>query len=169
MPVRGHRDILQSSSFIESIDNMKIIATNKKALFDYTILDRLEAGIVLTGDEVKSLRAGHVSLTGSFATITKGELFLLNCRITPYSHAYSKDEEKASRSRKLLVHRRELEKLVGMISRKGVTLLPLKIYFTKGLVKIELGLGKHKKATDKKQKIKERDIAREAEREIKGR
>ncbi len=148
---------------------MKIIAINKKALFDYQILDRLEAGVVLTGDEVKSLRAGNINLTGSFATITNGELFLLNCRIAPYSHAYSKDEENASRSRKLLVHRRELEKLVGAISRKGITLLPLKLYFKKGIVKVELGLGKHKKAADKKQQLKERDIDREAAREIKNR
>lgn len=148
---------------------MKIISTNKKALFDYEILDRIEAGIVLTGDEVKSLRAGNVNLTGAFAAVTRGELFLINCRIAPYSHAYMKDEENASRSRKLLVHRRELEKLIGAISRKGITLVPLKLYFKEGLVKVELGLAKHKKAADKKEKIKERDIAREVAREIRGR
>src|SRR3989304_728906 len=124
---------------------MKIITLNKKALFDYEILERFEAGIVLTGDEVKALRAGHVNLTGSFAAITKGELYLLNCRIAPYSHAYIKQEDEATRSRKLLVHKKELQKLIGTISRKGVTLVPLKLYFTqKNIVKIELGIGRHK-------------------------
>src|SRR3990170_8822310 len=149
---------------------MKIIATNKKAFFDYEILEHFEAGIVLTGDEVKALRAGHVNLSGSFATITQGELYLLNCRIAPYSHAYIKQEEEATRSRKLLVHKRELQKLIGTISRKGITLIPLKLYFTKkNIVKVEIGLGRHKKAVDKKEKIKERDIERETRREIKRR
>ncbi len=147
---------------------MKIITQNKKARFEYEVLDTLETGIVLTGDEVKSLRAGHVNLTGSFATITKGELFLLNCHITPYDKAYRKDEEAASRTRKLLVHRRELNKIVGEVSQKGITLVPLKLYFNpKSKVKVELGLCKHKKAAGKKQAIKERDIKRETSRELK--
>lgn len=149
---------------------MKIIAQNKKALFDYQMIDRIEAGIVLTGDEVKALRAGHVNLTGSFAQILRGELYLVNCRIAPYSHAYIKSEDESSRSRKLLVHKRELNKLAGTISRKGVTLVPLKLYFTqKNIVKVELGLGVHKKAAGKKQVIKERDIKRETSRELKDR
>lgn len=147
---------------------MKIITQNKKARFEYEVLDTLETGIVLTGDEVKSLRAGHVNLTGSFATITKGELFLLNCHITPYDKAYRKDEEAASRTRKLLIHRRELNKIVGEVSQKGITLVPLKLYFNpKSKVKVELGLCKHKKAAGKKQAIKERDIKRETSRELK--
>jgi len=148
---------------------MKIITQNKKARFEYQVLDTLEVGIVLTGDEVKSLRAGHVNLTGSFATITKGELFLLNCHITPYDKAYRKDEDLAGRTRKLLVHRRQLNKLVGEISQKGITLVPLKLYFNpKSKVKVELGLCKHKKAAGKKQALKERDIKRETARELKG-
>lgn len=147
---------------------MKIITQNKKALFDYEISDRLEAGIALTGDEVKSLREGHVSLVGSFATIHDGELFLLNCTITPYARAYIKSEEKATRSRKLLLHRRELDRLIGDISKKGVTLVPLKLYFNdKNMIKVEIGIGKHKKAIGKKQAIKERDIDRQARRDIK--
>ncbi len=147
---------------------MKIITQNKKALFDYDISDRFEAGIVLTGDEVKSLRAGHVSLIGSFATIHDGELFLLNCSIAPYERAYIKSEDKATRSRKLLLHRRELDRLIGEISKKGITLVPLKLYFNnKNMVKIEIGIGRHKKAIGKKQAIKERDIDRQARREIK--
>ncbi len=146
---------------------MKVIAQNKKAFHDYTILETLEAGIVLTGDEVKSIRSGQVNLTGSFAHSRDGQLFLVNCHITPYSFAYKKEEE-ATRTRKLLLHRRELNRLAGDISRKGVTIVPLKIYLNaKGLVKIELGIAKHKKAHESKEQIRERDIARETRRELK--
>ena len=147
---------------------MKILAQNRKALFDYDITDKMEAGIVLTGDEVKSIKAGHVSLIGSFANIHRGELYLVNCRISPYSHATDKREEDPTKSRKLLVHKRELNRLIGAISRKGVTLVPLKVYLNeRGLIKVELGLGKHKKAAGKKETIRERDIKRETERELK--
>ncbi|HJZ22973.1 MAG TPA: SsrA-binding protein SmpB [Candidatus Babeliales bacterium] len=146
---------------------MKIITKNKKALFDYEIQEKLEAGIVLTGDEVKALRAGHVNLTGSYATISQGELVLLNCQISPYSHAFMKKEEEATRTRKLLVHKKELQRIIGSISRKGITVVPLALYFNeRNIVKVELGLGKHKKAAGKKQVIKERDIQRETEREL---
>ena len=147
---------------------MKIITQNKKASFDYAILDTIEAGIVLTGDEVKSLRQGNVSLNGAFATVHNGELFLINTRISPYGNAYKKNEEDAERSRKLLLHKRELNRIVGDISKKGVTLVPLKLYFNnKGLVKVDLGICKHKNAASKKQTLKERDIKRETAREIK--
>ncbi len=138
---------------------MKIIAQNKKAFHDYDILDRLEAGIVLRGDEVKALRAGHLSLIGSFATVHDHELFLLNAHIAPYSHAYSKAEEQSRRSRKLLVRHKELMRIIGDIARKGVTIIPLKVYFNeKGKVKVDLGICKHKKAYGIKQELKERDI-----------
>ena len=146
---------------------MKIIAKNKKAFHDYEILDTIEAGLVLTGDEVKSLRAGKVSLVGAFATIHKGELFMINCNIAAYSHAYDKREE-PTRSRKLLLHRKEIDKIIGDISKKGVTIVPLKLYFKKGKVKVELGICKHKKARSKKQELKERDIKRETSRELRG-
>ncbi|HSW75539.1 MAG TPA: SsrA-binding protein SmpB [Candidatus Saccharimonadales bacterium] len=147
---------------------MKIIVQNKKALFDYDISYTVEAGVVLTGDEVKSLRAKRGSLNGSFATVKGNELFLLNCNIPTYSHAYMKDEDSVTRSRKLLLHRKELNKLIGDISQKGITVIPLKIYFNeKGRVKIELGVGKHRKAEGKKQLLKERDIKRETQRELK--
>jgi SsrA-binding protein len=149
---------------------MKVVVQNKKALFDYEILDRLEAGIVLSGDEVKSLRAGKVSLIGAFATVHQGELYLINCNITPYAQAFAKREEDATRRRKLLLHRRELDRLIGDISKKGVTLVPLKIYFNeRSIAKVELGIAKHKKAASKKESIKERDIKRETAREVKGR
>ena len=148
---------------------MKIIAQNKKAFHDYDILERLETGIVLSGDEVKALRAGHLSLTGSFATIHDHELFLLNAHIAPYSHAYSKSEEAARRTRKLLVHKRELLRIIAEVAKKGVTLIPLKIYFNeKGKVKVDLGICKHKKAHGIKEAIKERDIERETRRELRG-
>ena len=148
---------------------MKIITQNKKAFYDYNILDKLEAGIVLTGDEVKSVKAGNVSLSGSYATVTKaGELWLLNCNIASYEKAYIKSEEQRTRSRKLLVHKRELNRLIGDITRKGVTVIPLKIYLTqKGLIKVELGIAKHKKAIGKKEVLKEKDIKRETARELK--
>ena len=146
---------------------MKIITKNKRAFFDYEIKDTYEAGIVLTGDEVKSLRAGNVSLNDAFANVHSGELNLVNCYIAPYSHSYVKGDD-TRRTRKLLVHRREINKLVGDISRKGLTMVPLKIYFnSRGYIKIELGLAKHKKAVGKKRELRERDLKREASREIK--
>ena len=149
---------------------MKIITQNKKAFHDYDISERIEAGIVLSGDEVKSLRAGRVSLVGAFATVHGGELYLINCHITPYDKAYAKNEEHATRRRKLLLHRRELSSLIGDVSKKGITIVPLKLYFNKrNIVKVDLGIAKHKKAAGKKQALRERDIKRETEREVKGR
>lgn len=148
---------------------MKVITQNKKAFHDYTILERWEAGIVLSGDEVKSIRAGHISLVGSYATIHNNELYLLNANISPYSHAYEKTEEQARRSRKLLINKKELRKLIMEIARKGITAVPLKVYISdKGRVKVEIGLAKHKKAHGIKEELKERDIQRETRRELKG-
>lgn len=147
---------------------MKIITKNKKAFFDYEILNKLEAGVVLKGDEVKSLRSGKISLNGSFATFYQGELFLLNANIATYSHAYQVNEADTTRSRKLLLHKKEINRLIGEISQKGVTLVPLCIYFNnRSKVKVELGICKHKKDAGKKQDIKERDIKRETSRELK--
>lgn len=149
---------------------MKVVAQNKKVFFDYEILDRIEAGLVLTGDEVKSLRAGKVSLIGSFANVHDGQLFLLNCNITPYTQAFQAKKEDATRSRKLLLNRKEINRLIGDISRKGITIVPLRIYFNdRNIAKVELGLAKHKKAANKKETIKERDIKRETSRELRGR
>lgn len=148
---------------------MKIITQNKKDFHDYDVLEKIEAGIVLTGDEVKSLRAGHVSLVGSFATIHKNELNLINCNISSYSHAYSKGEEQTRRSRKLLLHKREILRLIHDIAKKGITVIPLKLYFNdKGKVKVEIGIAKHKKAHAIKSELKERDITRQTRRELKG-
>lgn len=149
---------------------MKIVVQNKKATFNYTILEKFEAGIVLNGDEVKSLRAGHAALVSAFAHFQNGELYLVNCSITPYAKAYIKKQEEADRRRKLLLKKREILRLMTDIARKGVTIVPLKIYFNdRGLAKVELGVGVHKKAAGKKQELKERDIERQTRRELTGR
>lgn len=147
---------------------MKIITKNKKAFFDYNILSKLEAGVVLTGDEVKSLRAGKISLMGSYAVFHQGELFLLNANIATYSHAYQSDDKQNTRSRKLLLHKKELTKLIGETSQKGITLVPLVVYFNnRSRVKVEIGVCRHKKAVGKKQTLKERDIKKQTARELK--
>ncbi|KKR97249.1 MAG: SsrA-binding protein [candidate division TM6 bacterium GW2011_GWE2_41_16] len=147
---------------------MKIITKNKKAFFDYSILSRLEAGIVLTGDETKAVRANNVNLTGTFATFHGQELFLMNCHIGTYSHAFIKNDEQTRRSRKLLLHKKELIRLIGDVSRKGITIVPLALYINeKGKIKVELGIAKHKKAHERKEELRERDITRETARELK--
>lgn len=147
---------------------MRIIAQNKKAFHLYEVLDRLEAGIALTGDEVKSMREGRISLDGAYITPHQGELFLINCYIKPYSKAFQKQEDRASRARKLLVHRRELDRLVGKVAQKGITMIPLKLYFNeRGRVKVDVGICKHKKVHQRKEELRERDVRRETEREIK--
>jgi SsrA-binding protein len=148
---------------------MKIITQNKKAFHDYEILEKLEAGIVLTGDEVKSLRAGNANLVGAFATVHHGELFMINCYIAPYLHAYQKDEDHSRRNRKILIHRTQLNRLIGDVARKGITIVPLRLYFNaKNMVKVELGVCKHKKAHERREELRERDIQRQTRRELKG-
>ncbi len=147
---------------------MKIITVNKKAHYNYEVEDKFEAGIVLTGDEIKSIRQGNVSLNDAFATLHQGEVNMVNCHIASYSHAYTKVDN-SRRTRKLLLHKREINKLIGDITRKGMALVPLKMYFNpRGFVKVEIGLAKHKKAHSKKRELREKDIKREAERELRG-
>lgn len=149
---------------------MKIIASNKRAFFDYHIIDTLEAGIALTGDEVKSLRKNSANLSDAFAIPQGTEMVLLNCYIAPYANAYTKEDAGTRRTRKLLLNKREILKLIGDVSRKGLTIVPLKIYFSdKGYVKVEIGVAKHKNLFNKKQALKERDIDRESSRAIKDR
>lgn len=140
---------------------MKIVTVNKRAYFDYEITDTIEAGVVLRGDEVKSIRNKGISINDAFATVHRGNIQLLNCHIAQYSHAYEK-QETTRQTRQLLLHKREVNKLIGILAKKGLTLIPLKLYFNdRGYVKIELGLAKSKKLYDKKQSIKERDLKRE--------
>lgn len=145
----------------------KIIAKNKKAFFDYEITDTFEAGVILTGPEVKSVKAGNVSLKESYAVAKDSEIFLLNAHISPYAFA-SDIEMDPTRSRKLLLKSKEIHSLTGKIKEKGLTLIPTKIYLKRGLVKVELGLGKGKKKYEKKEKIKARDIERDINRELRG-
>ena len=137
---------------------MQIIANNKKAFFQYFILEKIEAGIQLTGDEVKSLRNGKASIKEAYAETKKGQLYLINSDISIYekSSRYSKLESK--RVRKLLVHKKEISRLQGKIEREGMTLIPLKIYFNKrGLAKIEIAIAKGKKLYDKREDKKKKD------------
>ena len=142
----------------------KLIAENRRARFEYSIEDTLEAGIVLTGTEVKSLRLGHGSIKEAYAGEKEGELYLMNSHIAEYpSGGYINHEPK--RLRKLLLKRRELNKLLGSIKRKGITIVPLSMYFNnKGRIKVQLGIAKGKKQADKRQTEKDRDWKRDKER-----
>jgi len=146
----------------------KVVATNRKAFHDYHIEERLEAGIVLKGTEVKSLREGQVNLKDSYASVDHGELVLHHCHISPYSHGNIMNHDPV-RPRKLLLHRKEINKLLGKTQQKGLTLVPLRIYFSpRGLAKVELALAKGKKQYDRREAIKAREVGREVERAIKG-
>ena len=142
---------------------VKTIATNRKARHDYHIEDTFEAGLVLTGSEIKSIRAGQVNLRDGYATIRDGELWLINTHIAPYKQASSQNHE-PRRERKLLMHRREINRLTGKLMEKGLTLVPLQIYLKHGRAKIELGLGRGKKMHDKRQSMRERTDRRQMER-----
>jgi len=148
---------------------MKTVASNKSAFFNYEIIERLEAGISLFGSEVKSVRDGRISLKESYAEIRNGEVFLVHANISPYEPANRFNHEPV-RDRKLLLHRREIKRLIGKIREKGWTLIPTQVVLTdKGKVKVELALGKGKRAFEKRQSIKERETAREVRAELKKR
>ena len=147
---------------------MKVIAKNKKAFHDYNIEDKFEAGIVLTGTEIKSIRAKPVQLRESFAFIRDGEVYLNNMHISPVQTGELRGFEER-RPRKLLLHKREINHLIGKIKEKGYTLMPLSLYFKNHRVKVELGLGKGKKLFDKRRTMAEKTAKREIERELKKR
>jgi SsrA-binding protein len=149
-----------------SEDGIKQIATNRKAFFNYSFADRFEAGIALTGTEVKSLRINGCSLIEGFVRLRDGEAWLVNVHIPPYDRGTFFSQHEAKRDRKLLLHAREIKKLVGTLQEKGLTLVPLRAYFKRGRVKVELGLGRGKKTHDKRQTIKEREVRREIERVV---
>jgi SsrA-binding protein len=138
-------------------------ARNRRAFHDYKILETYEAGIALQGTEVKSIRAGMANIKDSFARMVKGELFLINAHINPYSHGNISNHDPL-RDRKLLMHRREIDKLIGKMNKKGLALVPLKMYFKKGRVKVEIALAEGKKEYDRREDIKRRDIQREESR-----
>ncbi|MBL7032019.1 MAG: SsrA-binding protein SmpB [Nitrospira sp.] len=145
---------------------IKIIAKNRKAYHDYHIEETFEAGISLVGTEVKSLREGRANLKESYVIIKNNEAFLFGCHISPYTHGNIQNHEPL-RTRKLLLHRKEIDKLWGNISQKGLALVPLKLYFKAGKAKLEIGLAKGKKQYEKRDTIKEREANREIERHMK--
>jgi SsrA-binding protein len=144
----------------------KLIASNRKAYHDYFILDKLEAGIALFGTEVKSSREGRVNLKDSYATIKGGEAFLLNCHISPYSHG-NRENHEPTRTRKLLLHRKEIRKLIGKTQEKGLTLVPLRFYLKRGKIKVELGVARGKKNYDKRETERRKEVDRETRKAVK--
>jgi SsrA-binding protein len=144
--------------------HVKLIAKNRRALFDYHVESRVEAGLALTGTEVKSLREGSAQLSDSYAIGQRGELFLLNAQIPPYKPAGPLSNHEPKRTRKLLLHRREIDRLLEQQQKGGYALIPLSIYFKDGRVKVEIGVAKGKRAADKRDSIAEREARREMER-----
>ena len=145
---------------------MKVISQNRKAYHDYHIEEAVESGIALLGTEVKSLREGRAHLKDSYVILKSGEAFLLNCHISPYSHGNIMNHEPL-RTRKLLMHRKEIDRLRGKVEGKGFTLIPLKLYFKDSFVKVEIGLARGKKLFEKRDTIKEREAKREIEKAMK--
>lgn len=146
----------------------KTVATNRRARRDYEIIERFETGIVLTGAEVKSLRAGRASLAGAFGRVSDGEVWIEGLHIPPYDHD-GRREHDPSRARKLLMHRREIDRLVGKTEERGLALVPLRLYFTHGIAKLELALGRGRRTHEKRQVIAEREHRREMERALRRR
>jgi len=146
-------------------EGIKVITTNRRARHEFFILDTVEAGIVLTGAEVKSIRQGKVSLTDAFCAAVGGEMWLKNAQITPYEKgSYFNTEARADR--KLLLHQAEIQKLAGKAGQQGLSIIPLQVYLKGSLVKVEIALVKGKKLYDKRETIKQRDVQRSAEREM---
>jgi SsrA-binding protein len=149
-------------------NDVRSIARNRRARHDYHILDTFEAGLVLTGTEVKSLRDGKANIGDAYGIIRDGEAFLLNMHIAPYeSRGYANHEP--DRTRKLLLHRKEIRRLIGAVERQGLTLVPLELYFKNGVAKVALALGKGKQLHDKRDAERERDAAREIARVVRTR
>lgn len=149
-----------------SSDGIKVVATNRKARHDYNIEETVEAGIVLTGTEIKSIRAGRMNLQDSFAQVRGGEVWLVGAHISPYTHG-NRENHEPLRERKLLLHRREINKLTGKVQERGYTLVPLRVYLKEGRAKVELGLARGKKLYDKREAIAKRDFDREVRRAVK--
>lgn len=141
------------------------VAVNRKARHDYLITDTFEAGLVLTGTEIKSVRAGKVNLSGAYARVDRGEAWLLDAHIAPYE-AGNRYNHEPKRPRKLLLHRVEIDQLVGRAAAKGLTIVPLRLYITRGRAKVELGLAKGKQLYDRRRDIAARDARRDMEREL---
>jgi SsrA-binding protein len=143
----------------------RVIATNRRARHEYDILETVEAGLVLRGTEVKALRAGQINFKDSYATLRNEEAWLVGCHISPYSHGTDANHD-PERDRKLLLHRRELTRLVGKVAERGLTLVPLRLYFKGGRVKAEIGLARGRKLHDKRSAIREREVRREMDKAV---
>jgi len=143
--------------------SQKIVVSNRRALYDYEILDRFEAGIVLTGSEVKSLRGGRGSLSEAYGRVQGGEVWLEGMHVPPYEQGEKRGYDPIRR-RKLLLHRNEIERLIGKTQERGLTLVPLRVYFSHGLAKVEVGLGRGKRQFEKRQTTLEREHRREMDR-----
>ena len=148
------------------MDNIKVVATNRKAGHEYFLLETLEAGIVLQGSEIKSLRAGQMSLKEAYVRIDENEAWLIDSHIAPYNPA-SRENHDPRRKRKLLLHRKEIYQLFSEVKQKGTTIVPVKVYLKEGRAKIEIAIAKGKHTHDKRQKIAERDAQRDIERALK--
>ena len=146
-------------------EGQRVIATNRKALHHYEVLEKAEAGLALRGTEVKSIREGGLSFRDSFVELRGGELWLVGCRIAPYSHGNIENHAEG-RDRKLLLHRREIDKLGGRAAAKGLTLVPLKAYFKSGRVKLQIGLARGRRAHDKREAIRRSDTERDTRRAL---
>ena len=146
----------------------RLIAENRKARHDYHIIETWEAGVALLGTEVKAIREGRVNLRDSYARVDNGEVWMMNVHISPYSHRGSADHAEM-RQRKLLLHSHEIRKMVGKVAEKGLTLVPLELYFKKGRVKVAIGLAKGKQDHDKRETLRKREVDRETRAAIKSR
>lgn len=147
----------------------RTVTVNRKARHDYDILETYEAGIVLNGSEVKSIRQGKVSISEAYARINKGEIWIHNMHIAPYDPVLQRNYD-PRQPRKLLMHRREIDRLIGLTQQRGLTLIPLRVYFNeRGYAKIELGLAKGKRKVDRRREIMEREVKREVDRALRGR
>ena len=152
----------------DELPEIESIAKNRRARHDYTILNTYEAGIVLTGSEVKSLRDGKANISDAYGMVRDGEIYLINLHISVYERA-SYNNHEPTRTRKLLLHKREIGRLIGAIEREGLTLVPLELYFKRGIAKVALALGKGKKAHDKREDAKAKDADREIARVFRAR
>jgi SsrA-binding protein len=146
----------------------KLVARNRRARFEYEILETVEAALALLGPEVKSLRAGNANLTDAFAVVRRGEVYLLGCHISPYEQA-ARENAEPRRERKLLLHRREIARLAARVAERGLTLVPLELYFKDGRAKVELALARGKRGPDKREAIRQRESDRELQRALRGR
>lgn len=146
---------------------MKTYALNKRAKYDYEILETLEAGLVLKGHEVKSIKAGHISLKGAYVVIKGNEAFLINANVPPYQPKNMPEDYNPDRTKKLLLRKQEIKSLIGKSKERGLTLVPIKVYNKKSKIKLEFGIGRGKRKMDKRELIKKREIKREIEKKLK--